>query len=202
MPERSRPARDQRPPTQGFWKTTWGNKRQIVNWDISVSVALAIGAHFAFRGRSLSSTLPSLLVAEFGVVSALLGLVIAGLAIVVAFMSSDYAAIMMRTEDGPAGEFWPFWYVSALSAVSIIVTGASLLLINEHPRLTRLAFGLTTLLTSYVLLAAVNLVGFIKSQGETRAWQLSRRATGEPGPRQDAPGPGAQSFGSGTGGDD
>lgn len=32
---------------------------------------------------------------------------------------------------------------------------------------------MTTFLATYALLASVNLVGFVKAQGETRAYQLS-----------------------------
>jgi hypothetical protein len=178
----------QAPPIRGFWATTWDHKTEIWNWDLLSALALTIGAHFAVMGKPLSATLPTLLVAEFGVAAALLGLVIAGVAVIVAFMSPEHAKVMARTEEGAAGEFWAFWYVAALAAGAIIVIGASLLLIDEHPHLTRLAFEITTFLTSYVLLASVNLVGFVGVQGETRAWQLAQRRSDKTHEEQTAQG--------------
>jgi hypothetical protein len=162
------------PPVEGFWKTMWRNAGYILSWDIFCAAAVTAAGVVFVHGKTLDRVLPSLLAAEFGIIGALLGVVIAGLAIVAGCLSREYAVVLMRSKGGPAGDFWPFWYVAALAAASILSSAVALVVVEQAPCLQRAAFGVTTFLGSYALLAAVNLVGFVKSQGETRAYQLAK----------------------------
>jgi hypothetical protein len=165
---------DDAPPVHGFVRTTWRLRSQIISWDLLVAAGLTcVGVLFA-SCSTLESVLSDLLVAEFGLIGAVLGVVIAGLAIVVAFLSRQYARILVRSEEGPIGDLWPFWFVAALSASAVLAAGAGLVLIAQEPSLRRAVFGVTTFLSSYAVLATVNLVAFVAQQGVTRAWQLSK----------------------------
>src|SRR5205823_1795754 len=117
----------------------------------------------------------SLLTAEFGLIGAVLGVVVAGLAIVVAFLSREYADVITRAKGGALGEFWPFWFVAAAAGAAVVAAGAGLVLIEQVHSLRRAVFGVTTFLSVYAVVATVNLVAYITQQGVTRARQLSRK---------------------------
>ncbi|MGA7705251.1 MAG: hypothetical protein WB998_10195 [Solirubrobacteraceae bacterium] len=171
------PKTEVRPPEfTGFWKTTASNLGLIVNWDIACAAILTGVAVWRITTQTLEKALATLLAAEFGIIGALLGIVIAGLAIIVAFLSADYATVIMRSKDGPSGDFWPFWYVAAIAATSVIASGCGLLAAEQDRHLRHVVFGITTFFALYSVLATVNLVGFVKTQGETRAYQLALEA--------------------------
>jgi hypothetical protein len=76
----------------------------------------------------------------------------------------------------PSGDFWPFWYVAAIAATSVVASGCGLLAAERDRHLRHVVFGITTFFALYAVLATVNLVGFVKTQGETRAYQLALEA--------------------------
>lgn len=162
------------PPTESLWRSIWRNKRSLWNWDLVLALVLAVVAVIFVRDSTLATDLKTVLVAELGLIGALLGIVIAGLAIVIGFLSSEYAVVMMKSEGGPAAEFWPFWFVALLTAISILAAGSGVFVIAQEPCLSRVVLGLTTFFSCYAVLAAVNLVAFVKAQGETRAFLLAR----------------------------
>ncbi|MGA8365227.1 MAG: hypothetical protein WB709_12005 [Solirubrobacteraceae bacterium] len=164
------------PEVIGFWGTTWKHRATLLAWDLYCAAAITAAGVLLIHKSTLTTALPGLLTAEFGIIGALLGIVIAGLAIIVGFLSSDYAVVLMRSDGGPAGDFWPFWYVAALAALSIVASGGALLLVQQSGDTAYPAFAVTTFLASYALLASVNLVAFVKAQGETRVFQMARRA--------------------------
>jgi hypothetical protein len=167
----------QRPPARGFWCTTAANARDLLNWDLLCAAILTGVGAWRITSATLGKVLPTLLVAEFGIVGALLGLVIAGLAIIVGFLGADFSLLLWRAPGGgPMRDFWPFWYVAALSAAAIIASGAGLLAVEQDASLRHVVFGVTTFVATYAVLAAVNLVGSAATQGETRAYQLARKA--------------------------
>jgi len=161
------------PELRGFWGTVAGNARELLGWDLLWALLVASAGALWVSPRTLAHVLPALLSAEFGVIGALLGIVIAGLAVIVGFLSGDYAEVLMRSDGGPAGDFWLFWYVAAVAAASIVASGAGLVLAFQEPGWRREIFTATTFLAVYALLASVNLVAFVKAQGETRAYQLA-----------------------------
>jgi hypothetical protein len=167
------------PEVIGFWRTTWVHKATLLAWDLYSAAVIAAAGVLLVHKSTLTTTLSGLLTAEFGIIGALLGIVIAGLAIIVGFLSSDYAVVLVRSEGGAAGDFWPFWYVAVLAALSIVASGGGLLLVQQNGDTAYPVFATTTFLASYALLASVNLVAFIKAQGETRVFQMARRAADE-----------------------
>jgi hypothetical protein len=169
------PATDKPPPFEGFFKTTWKQREQWLGWDLALATAGTAAGVLFVHDASLKRVLPGLLTAEFGLIGAVLGVVIAGLAIVVGFLSREYAQVLMRADDGPIGDFWPFWFVAVIAACAVIAAGTGLIVIDQVPCLRRTVFGVTTFLSLYTVLATANLVAFVAQQGVTRAWQLTRQ---------------------------
>lgn len=167
-------SRFSKPEVESLWKATWRNRRELWSWDLWLAVGLAVLAVCFVKSKVLEANLKPLLLAEFGLIGALLGLVIAGLAIVIGFLGREYAVVIMESERGPSGEFWPFWYVALLAALSIITAGAGVILVAQEECFRKPVFGVTTFFASYAVLASVNLVAFVKAQGETRAFLLAR----------------------------
>jgi len=164
--------RDSPPPVEGFFKTTWRQRAYLPGWDFVGAAALTAAALLGVDSRVVESVLPSLLIAEFGLIGAILGVVIAGLAIVVAFLSRDYAKALSRA-DGGIGDFWPFWFVAVVAAAAVVAAGAGLIVAEQAPCLRRAVFGVTTFLSAYAVFATVNLVAYVAQQGVTRVWQIT-----------------------------
>lgn len=163
------------PPVRGLLGTTWEQREHLPGWDIAIAALLAVAGVLFISTDTLAKVLGGLLIAELGLTSAVLGVVIAGLAIIVAFLSREYAQVLMEAEDGPMGDFWPFWFVAAIAGTAVLAAGAGLVIIEEWPCARREVFGVTTFLSSYAVLATVNLVAFVAHQGVTRAWQMGRK---------------------------
>lgn len=163
------------PPVRGLIQTTWDQRSHVFNWDLALAAVLTAAGVLFVKSSVIQDVLNGLLTVEFGLIGAVLGVVIAGLAIIVAFLTREYANVLMRSEGGPIGDFWPFWFVAGLAASAIVAAGAGLVLIDQWPGLQRTVFGVTTFLSTYAVLATVNLVAFVAQQGVTRSWQLTRR---------------------------
>lgn len=163
------------PPVEGFFKTTWGQREQWLGWDLFLAAIITAAGVVFVNSDTLKNVLSNLLVAEFGLIGAVLGVVVAGLAIVVAFLSREYAKVLTKADDGPIGDFWPFWFVAAIAATAVLAAGAGLVVADQWPCLRRTVFGVTTFFSTYAVLATVNLVAFVTQQGVTRAWQLARK---------------------------
>jgi hypothetical protein len=167
------------PAVHGLIRTSWEQREHWFGWDVLPAAGLAGAGVLLVHSRVLAKALPTLLAAELGLIGAVLGVVIAGLAIVVAFLSREYAGVIVRARSGPMGEFWPFWFVAGVAALAVITAGAGLIVIEQVPSLHRTSFGVTTFLSTYAVLATVNLVALVAQQGVSRAWQLASKPQDE-----------------------
>ncbi len=116
-----------------------------------------------------------LAVAELGVASALVGIVIAGLAILVAFLSEDYLEVMATAPGGVEADFFPFWFTAAIGVGTIVVNGIAIAVghsISEISQRALLAGGAWLFL--WTLFAMLNLVAFIAAHGSNRALQIMK----------------------------
>lgn len=174
-PDKSKP--------DGFLKTTWKNRADILGLDLVLPVVLTVPAVLLVSDCTVDQVLPSLLVAEFGFAATLFGIGVAGLAVIVAFMTKDYARAISRTKVGAIGEFWPFWWVATIVAAAITAAGVGTVLIEQIPNSSRVVFGLTTFLSAYSVSATVSLVAYIAHAGANRAEQLNKGSAGRRGTR-------------------
>lgn len=156
----------------GFWRSTWRNRRYLLSWDLPAAAGLA-GASAFLSHRAISQSARTILITEAGILSGILGVIIAGFAISIAFMTRPWMRLLARTTSGVEGDFFPFWFVSTLAVIGILVclTGAVL---HSEASCTeqRVIFVTSTFFSSYCLFATLNLVGFIASQGSNRALQI------------------------------
>lgn len=162
----------------GFWLSLWIHRRILLSWDLPAAVVVGAAAGLFLKDATLDESLRVFLVVEAQVLAGLLGVIIAGLAITVAFLHRDFVAVLARTKTGVAGDFFPFWLVAALSATTVLVAGASVLLIQQTtPLQDRMIAIACSFLGSYSLFSTMNLVGFIVLQGNNRAHQILREQT-------------------------
>ena len=156
----------------GFWRSTWRNRRYLLSWDLPAAAGLGVASAFLSH-RAISENALTILITEAGILSGILGVIIAGFAISIAFMTRPWVRLLARTTSGVEGDFFPFWLVSALAVVGILVCLTGAVLHSEATRaVQRVIFVISTFFSSYCLFATLNLVGFIASQGSNRALQL------------------------------
>jgi hypothetical protein len=103
----------------GFWRTTWRSKRDLLSWDLPLAIIFTVLTGTFVKDATLVKSGQIFFITELGALAALLGVIIAGLAIVVAFLSDDFAQVLAKSKSGIAGDLWPFWLVTALSITGI-----------------------------------------------------------------------------------
>lgn len=164
------------PPVVGYWRTLWHHRREVfVSWDLALSGVVAIVSAAGLRDSSIEVAFANLLIAEVAGLAAVLGIVIAGLAIVASQLSPAFVLVLSRTRAGVAADFFPFWHLTVVLVAGIIGAGAAYLVLPQSTALqARILVGVTSFLSVYGLLAAVNLVAFIVGQGVNRALQVLR----------------------------
>ena len=115
--------------------------------------------------------------AELGVAAALLGVVLAGLAIIVVFLNEDYVELLSRVEGGVEADFFPFWFTAALAVVAVVLASVTLIVAERLlPLALRLLVGISFWLFLWTLFATLNLVAFVGAHGSNRALQITRAA--------------------------
>jgi hypothetical protein len=166
-----------RAPIESFIGVAWVNRRDLASWDLIASAFATLLGVWLVSDRTLDRTFTDVLMAEVAAVGALFGFVVAGLAIVVAFLDERFLRVIRETETGVVGSFWPFWLISALAVTSMVCSGTALLLVGvRNDTLDRAAFGVTTFFALWALLGALRLVQFIVAQGLSRAGSIDRSA--------------------------
>src|SRR3989442_5802407 len=92
--------------------------------------------------------------AELGVAAALLGVVLAGLAIIVVFLNEDYVELLSRVEGGVEADFFPFWFTAALAVVAVVLASVTLIVAERLlPLALRLLVGISFWLFLWTLFA-------------------------------------------------
>ena len=163
-------------PIETFHGTAWAYRRDILSWDLLVALPVA-GVSAAFvTDKMLTDGLHELLLGEVTAIAALFGFIVAGLAVVVAFLDERFLQFLAREDQDFVGNFWPFWLVAGLAVISLALSGAGLIIVaGAHARVARYVFGVTTLFALWALFASLRLVQFIVAQGVSRALILTRR---------------------------
>jgi hypothetical protein len=145
----------------------------LIAWDIVWAIVIAGVGGWPVPDEQINSELGGLLTVEAALIIAVLGIVIAGLAIIVSWLTRDYVALLDRTRFKEDGEFFPFWYVGSISVVA--VTGSLIGLFLRHDSGAageRAIFVTTTFLAAYALFASAGLLGFLVNTGRNRALLL------------------------------
>lgn len=104
-----------------FLRLSLVHKREIIrSWDIAMAFLLAFGLAFFIPRSFFQGNLNALAAAELGVASALVGIILAGLAILAVFLDREYVEILAKTGGGLEEDLFMFWFTAALAVWSIV----------------------------------------------------------------------------------
>jgi len=112
--------------------------------------------------------------AQIQIGTALLGIVLAGLAILVIFLDEKYIAILEKVPPGFDADLWPFKY-TALIAIFCAVFGMALIIIGYPPTwLLRLTYWLSLWSFSYLLWVLFDLIKFVAGHAKARVTMIRK----------------------------
>jgi hypothetical protein len=110
---------------------------------------------------------------EAGIAAGLLGLVLAGLALLVAFVNDELLLLLEDSGEGLARDVWPFSFSATLAALSTVVSLWSLAVgSNTDERWMRVGVGISTALLVWTLFSVLALVRQVHEYGRIRAAQI------------------------------
>lgn len=113
--------------------------------------------------------------AQVQIGAALLGIILAGLAILVVFLDEKYIKLLEQVPPGIDADLWPFKF-TALIAIICVAFGMALILIGEPSVLIfRIVFCLSLWSFSYLLWALFDLVKFIAGHAKARVKQIQKK---------------------------
>jgi hypothetical protein len=158
----------------GFFATCWLFRSKIVfSWDFAAAVAAGLAALVLPSDAQVATLSNPLAGAALGVGLALVGVVVAGLAVVVAFLDDEFLALMDQATQrygGVEGQLFPFWFVTA-TGIATILLSALLLLTHDVLPLPALRFAFAGVVAMFVWTAigVFNLVASLQAIGVSRA---------------------------------
>lgn len=160
---------------RGFWRCVVEYRREIVlGWDLWTALALAIALAYVVAPEQAGDLLTTLASVQLGVATALFGVVLAGLAVIVAFLDEEYIQVLASVGAGLEEDFFHFWFTAALAVSSIvldlavIIAGAGIVCLVP----SKLAVFVLVFPFLWSLFAALSLVPFTAAHGINRARQI------------------------------
>ncbi|MEK7353235.1 MAG: hypothetical protein AABZ77_01850, partial [Chloroflexota bacterium] len=144
--------------------------------DPSLWITLVISILIALFGnetilRSVSQSVGS---AQVQIGTAFLGIVLAGLALLVVFLDKRYIALLAKVPPGFDADLWPFKYTAF---IAVICSGFGMILIiigDPRTLLFRFTFGFSLWSFSYLLWTMFQLVRFLSEHAKTRVTQIQK----------------------------
>jgi hypothetical protein len=164
----------------GFLATCWLFRSKIVfSWDFAFAGLATVIAYAVPSDAQISKAAEPLAAAALGVGSALVGVVVAGLAVVVAFLDDQFLALMDEATErygGVEGQLFPFWFVTATGVGTLLLAVFVLIAQPALPSLAlRIAFAALVGLLVWTAAGVFNLVASLQATGVTRAIFVRRR---------------------------
>jgi hypothetical protein len=160
-----------------FWSLLRENKRNIFwQWDIPIALALgALASGLIYEDESLPSRYQLILATEAGITVALLGVVLAGLALLVSLMNDEMTLIAQQVGRGVIEDYFPF-SVAAIVAVltSILCIGFLIATPPDDVAVIRIGTGVSTAMFAWTLSHVLALVRFVAQQGVIRAKKVAQ----------------------------
>jgi hypothetical protein len=170
-----------RPTIRGFFASVVLFKDKIIlAWDLPIAVLAGIGAWFAVAEADAPAVLARLTVAGIAVSSALVGVVIAALAVIVAFLDDEFTALIDRATKarygGMEGQLFPFWFVTGLGILTVLVSvGITAFATDAAGWLARMLVGVLAFLLVWTLLGVFNIVSYLHATGVSKALWIRKR---------------------------
>jgi hypothetical protein len=155
----------------------------LLSWDVWIALATGLAAYFVVAEDAAGSVLQRLAGSGVAVSSALVGVVIAALAVIVAFLDDEFAALIdSATEDGYGGmegQLFPFWFVTGLGVFTILTSVAvTAFASNPNAIIARVLVGVLSFLLVWTALGVFNIVAYLHATGVSKALWISRRSKG------------------------
>ncbi len=195
-------ASDPRAEVPGFFRSCWTFRSDIAkSWDFVAAVATIALVMVIPSDDHVSKAANSIATSAIAVSTALVGVVVAGLAVVVVFLDREFVTELdsaTQEEGGIAGDYFPFWFVTATGVADVLL--AVLLLVTSGMLPTLALRMLTAVVAGLLVWTAVgvfNLVAAMQALGVSRAIHLKKSAP-RPIPPGASIGPAAHKVKTGT----
>jgi|GEM_PF-4489514 len=157
---------------EGFWRLFASHLNDVLlSWDLWVAAVLGYAVIWL---EPTAQTVVAFASAAAGVASAIIGIVLAALAIVTAFMDQRYVAVLSQAGIGMSTEVFSFRYPAAIAVVSLVLSGAIILVQDESWFCAALPWLLSAAVFffAYTLFITLNLVASIGGHMMNRSLQL------------------------------
>lgn len=158
--------------TASIWRLMWVHRVEIVkSWDFLLAAGLALSAGLLLDPTP--GTVRAFCSAAMAVSSTILGITLAGLAVLTAFLRRRYIAVLDRVGHGVATEVFGFRYPASLAVASVVFSGVMLVSRDEPWYGSALPWllGMTVFLFLYTLFATLNLVASLGGHMMNRSLQ-------------------------------
>jgi hypothetical protein len=152
----------------------------LLSPDLWIGALVGVAAWILVPETSLREALNGLTSAGLAVATALVGVVIAALAVVVAFLDDEFIALMDRATSkrygGMEGQLFPFWFVAGLGVGTILLSvGAIAFAQPASVEVMRALVAVLSFLLVWTSLGVLNLVGYIHATGVSRALYIRKK---------------------------
>ena len=160
----------------GFW-------RQIfLGRDLWVTLAASALPGALLDYQTLVKASPTLVSAQLQVAPALLGVALAGLAVLVVFLDRRYIALLESVPPGIAADIFPFQWTAALAVVTLVlslVLGYVSVMPESYWVLFRASFIVALWSFLYLLWSVLDLLAFLAAHARNRITQLKAEQQSE-----------------------
>ena len=154
----------------GGWR-----RKLIRDWAPWVTLALALAIVLCSNEDVLRSVRADVGVAQVGIGTAILGIVLAGLAILVAFLDEKYIELLEKIPPGLIADLWVFKY-AAIVAIVCAAMGMLLVLFADLPLWAlRMLFIIALWSFGYLLWLLYDVIKFIAEHAKARAVQIRKK---------------------------
>ena len=169
------------PKVRGFLESVALFKDKVVlSWDLWIGVVAGIVAWVLVADADAPGVLQRLTGAGIAVSSALVGVVIAALAVIVAFLDEEFTALIDRATEtrygGMEGQLFPFWFVTGLGILTVLVSvGITAFGAGAADWIERVLVGVVTFLLVWTALGVFNVVSYLHATGVSKALWIRKK---------------------------
>lgn len=153
---------DRPKPSSSMWHLLCAYWKDVLwSWDLWLSTLLAILTGVLVTPSP--TVLFQVATVEVGVASALVGVILAGLAIITAFLDKRYVAVLAKTHEGVMPEVFHF-KLTATAAVASVVFNLAVIIVKDARWLAdyrAVALAVSLWLFTYSLFCTLNLISLV-----------------------------------------
>ena len=156
-----------------IWRLIWLHRYDILlSWDLWVAAG---GAVASVALKPSQNTVVLFASSAISVMSAIIGIVLAGLAIITAFLDRKYVAVLNKVGHGLATEVFNFRYPAAVAIVNVIFSAVLILAQNEswYSSASNWLMPVSIFFFLYALFITLNLIASIGGNLMNRSTQLN-----------------------------